>query len=292
MDLNKKDAGRIKKYRFFLSVAIWWIVILIAYPVVSFKVERIKKDITQTGVELLQKISVKISLPLLEHDTNALGKIMQDVAKKPGVLFSSIIDHKNHMIASTDNNPLTPIKRESVPGWDHVSYWEGAPDSHRRVINFSTDVSYAGTKIGEIFLTFSGDRINRIKNGFFLITISSFIILAFVLAVFHFRGPRAINDKLQTRYRPKISFPLEISEGSTIVCLLCEGEQPFSRKLFTRFNPDTFLIVQPAQDVRNSNQLGSFKGIRLSELSNRKDLLWLKRQVVFRCTEIIKKLAV
>jgi hypothetical protein len=292
MDLNKKDAGRIKKYRFFLSMAVWWIVILMAYLVVSFKVERIKNDITQTGVELLQEVSVKISLPLLEHDVTSLGQVLQDVAKIPGVLFSSIIDHNHQMIASTDNNPLTPVHRESVPGSDHVSYWEGVPDSHSSVINFSTDVSYAGTKIGEIFLTFSGHRIHRIKKGFFLITISSFIILAFVLSVLHFRGLNAINEELQTRYLPKISFPLEIPEGSNIVCPLCKGEQPFSRELFTRFNSDTLLIVQPDQDAHNSNQLRSFKGIRLSELSNKKDLLWLKRQMIFRCTEIIKNLTV
>ena len=292
MELSKKDAGRIKKYRFFLSVTIWLIVILIAYVVVSFKVERIKNDITQAGVDLLQEISVKISMPLLEQDVNALGKILQDVAKKPGVLFSSIIDHNNQMIASTENSPLTTVKRENVSGSGNVSYWEETPDSHINVINFSTDVSYAGTKIGEIFLTFSCDRINRIKKRFFLITISSFILLAFVVTVHHFKGLKSITDELQPGYCPNITFPLEILEGSNIVCPLCEGEQPFSRKLFTQFNPDTFLIVQPAQDAHNPSQFASLKGIRLSELSNRKDLLWLKRQVVFRCTEIIKKLAV
>lgn len=292
MDLNEKDAVGIKKSRLFLCVGIWWIVMAIVYLMISFKVEEIKKDITKTGVALLQEISDKISLPLLERDVNSLSKILQQVGKKPGVLFSSIVDHKNKIIAYTDISQLIPVKTENINRSDHISFWEASATDHNRIINFSTDVSYAGTKIGEIFLAFSANRINRIQHIFVLAASSSFIILVIVLAGLYFKSFKSIRDQLKTRYRPKVSYPTGFSEGCDIICPLCGEKQPFPREGFTAFNLDSFLITQSVQDKLDPGKFHPSRGIRLSEISNREDLTWLKRQVIFRCTEIIKKLAV
>jgi len=82
------------------------------------------------------------------------------------------------------------------------------------------------------------------------------------------------------------------SESSNIICSLFGKEQSFSRKLFTQFNPDELLIVQSVQDEPDPDRFRFLKGIRLTKISNSNGVLWLKRQVVFRCTEIIQKLAV
>jgi len=82
------------------------------------------------------------------------------------------------------------------------------------------------------------------------------------------------------------------SESSNIICPLCGEEQPFSRKLFTQFNPNELLIVQSLQDEPDPDRFLSLKGIRLTKISNSNGFVWLIRQVVFRCTEIIQKLAV
>ena len=292
MDFKNKDAARIKKSRLFLCVAIWWLVIVIGYLIISFKIEKIKNDITQSGVALLHEVTGKTGLPLLERDVTSLSKILQDVEKRPGVSYASIIDHKNKIIAYTDPNQLLPVKSKRVSSSDHVSFWEGSSNRHSRIINFSTDIIYAGTRIGKFYLTYSAAWINKIKYGFILIAISSFIILVFVLTGFYFRGLRPITGALKTRYRPKVSFALRFFENSNMSCPLCGAEQPFSRERFSNINLDKFLIVKSVQDGSNPDRFRPSKGILLSEVSNREDLVWLKRQVIFRCTEIIKKLAV
>jgi hypothetical protein len=292
MNFKKKDTGSIKKSRLFLCVAIWWLVIVIGYVIISFKIEKFKNHITQSGVALLHEVTGKTSLPLLERDVTSLRKILQDVEKRPGVLYASIMDHKNKIIAYTDPNQLVPLKSEGVSSSDHVSVWEGSSNRHRRTINFSTDIIYAATRIGKFYLSYSADWINRIRYGFILISISSFIILVFVLTGLYFKGFRPITDALKARYRPKVSFTLAFIENSNMSCPLCGAEQPFSRERFSHINLDKFLIVKSVQDGFNPVGFRPLKGIRLSEVSNREDLGWLKRQVIFRCTEIIKKLAV
>ena len=292
MNFKKKDTGSIKKSRLFLCVAIWWLVIVIGYVIISFKIEKFKNHITQSGVALLHEVIGKTSLPLLERDVKSLRKILQDVEKRPGVSYASIIDHKNKIIAYTDPNQLVPLKSERVSSLDHVSFWEGSSNRHSRIINFSTDILYAGTRIGKFYLSFSATWINRIEYGFILIAISSFIILVFVLTGLYFKGFRPITGALKARYRPKVSFALGFFENSNMSCPLCGAEQPFSRERFSDINLDKFLIVKSVQDRSNPVGFRPLKGIRLSEVSNRKDLLWLKRQVIFRCTEIIKKLAI
>lgn len=292
MNFKKKDTGSIKKSRLFLCVAIWWLVIVIGYVIISFKIEKFKNHITQSGVALLHEVIGKTSLPLLERDVKSLRKILQDVEKRPGVSYASIIDHKNKIIAYTDPNQLVPLKSERVSSLDHVSFWEGSSNRHSRIINFSTDIIYAGTRIGKFYLSCSATWINRIEYGFILIAISSFIILVFVLTGLYFKGFRPITGALKARYRPKVSFALGFFENSNMSCPLCGAEQPFSRERFSDINLDKFLIVKSVQDRSNPVGFRPLKGIRLSEVSNRKDLLWLKRQVIFRCTEIIKKLAI
>jgi len=292
MDIKKQDPDRIKKSRLFLCVAIWWLVIVIGYLIVSLKIEKINNDITQSGVALLHEVTGKTSLPLLERDVTSLRKILQDVEKRPGVSYASIIDHKNKIIAYTNPNQLLPVKSKRVSSSDHVSFWDGSSNRHSRTINFSTDIIYAGTRIGKFYLTYSADRINRIKYGFILIAISIFILLVFVLAGLYFGGLKPITSALKTRYSPKVSFARGFFENLNMSCPLCGAEQPFSREGFSDINLDKFLIVKSVQDGSNPDRFQPSKGILLSGVSNREDLGWLKRQVIFRCTEIIKKLAV
>ena len=64
MDLNKKNTGRIKTSRLLLCVAIWWLVLVIGYIFVFYKIDKFKNDITRTGVAFLQEVTGKISLIL------------------------------------------------------------------------------------------------------------------------------------------------------------------------------------------------------------------------------------
>jgi hypothetical protein len=292
MDLNKKNTGRIKTSRLLLCVAIWWLFLGIGYMIISYKIDKFKKDITRTGVALLHEVTDRTSLPLLEYDLNSLRKILQDVEKKPGVLYASIIDHKNKIVAYTDPGQLIPDKSKSVSRSDHVFFWEGSSVGHSRIINFSTDLTYSGTKIGEIFLTFSATFINRMKYGFIFTAVSSFIILVLVLTGLYFKGFRSITHALKARYSKKLTFPLGFSASSNIACPLCGAEQTFSRERFTDINLDRFLIIQSARNVSDLDRFRPPRGISLSEISNREDLAWLKRQVVLRCIEIIKRLSV
>ncbi|MCW9065853.1 MAG: hypothetical protein OQJ78_06100 [Ignavibacteriaceae bacterium] len=129
------------------------------------------------------------------------------------------------------------------------------------------------------------------KYGFIFAAISSFIILVLVLTGLYFKGFRPITDALKARYSKK-SLPLGFFEGSNIACPLCGEKQTFSRERFTDINLDRFLIIQSAQNVSSPDRFRSERGISLSEISNREDLVWLKRQMVLRCIEIIKKLSV
>ena len=292
MDSKNKDTGGIKKSRIFLSVAIWWLVIVIGYVMISFKIEKFKNHVTQSGVALLHEVIRKTSLPLLERDVTSLRKILQDVEKRPGVSYASIMDHKNKIIAYTDPNQLVPLKSERVSRSDHVSFWESSSSGHSRTINFSTDIIYAATQIGKFYLSYSADWINRMRYGFILISISSFVILVLVLTGLYFKDLRPITGAWKTRYRLKGSFDPGLFEHSNMSCPLCGAEQPFSQECFSDINLDKFLFVKSMRDGFNPSGIRPLKGIRLSEVSNREDLGWLKRQVILRCTEIIKKLAI
>ena len=152
-------------------------------------------------------------------------------------------------------------------------------------------LTYAGTKIGEIYLALSAAEINQFKRRFSVITMSSLGVLLLLAVVLSFsdvtltaKGSRGQQDPLRAEQVP-------LKKMAHMACPLCGSQKPFTDEAVSRVNLESFLFLRAGNGEPGAAGSLKSQGISLTDLGETEGLEWLKRQVIFRCTEIIRKLA-
>jgi uncharacterized membrane protein affecting hemolysin expression len=265
----------------------WLMLLVLICLIIGDKVGQLKRDINQSGISLAKLFASQASLPLLERDMEALSATLKDTTSRPDVLYAAIIDHQNNIIAYTNPELIMPVNKGSLARTiDGVSFWKGLSADQAGIISFSTNVTYSKVKIGEVYLALSAAELGNWKGNMGLIVIASFAMLLLVGVVFHFQGRRP-NFRDRQHSSPQVPMP----DTASMQCPLCGSEKLFSEHAVSHANIDKLMFLQPKDDRPSDKCASQSEGISFLEIAERKELKWLKRQVIFRCTEIIKKLA-
>jgi len=276
--------------RLILFLFIWWIVCTAAYLFVTLKIDALKQTISRSGIASTRELAQKAGLPLLERDMPVLSRMLDEIAGTPDIVYVSIVDHKNKTIAYTSPELLLSENRKKVSAVGAVNVWEERTRDRIRLMEFSADVAFSGTKIGEIYLAFSADSIVRLKSGFILAATVSLCVLVIVFFVFCSKNtPLGVGyfSRLADR-RSKSSD--QLYRGIQMTCPLCGTEKSLTQALPTSADLDTQIIIRPAVDTPGGHQVRRKKGLNLAAIATKDDLGWFKTRVIIRCTEIIRKL--
>ncbi|OEU44588.1 MAG: hypothetical protein BBJ60_02245 [Desulfobacterales bacterium S7086C20] len=279
-------SGR-SKSRLIWVFSSWLTVLVLIYLIGSLKLGQLRDDISQSGTSSAKLFASQVSLPLLQRDMETLSTILNTTTSRPDVIYAAIIDHKNNIMAYTNPELIMPVNKGSLAQTvDNVSFWEGLSADQQEIISFSTNVTYSRTKIGEIYLALSAAEIGNWKNRIGLIAVASFVIFSLVGVASHFEVTwrNLCKQKHSTQQAP-------IPGIANMECPLCGSDKPFSERAISHVNMDRLMFLQPKNDEPFDKHTLQSHGISLSEMAERQDLGWLKRQVIFRCTEIIRKLA-
>ena len=263
---------------------------LLGYSIISLRSDRHKNRLTESGIKMTHEFSELVSLPLLEKNDQTIHSLLTDAANKKDVIYASVVDHRNKVIAFTGTGHLMPDMTDVAHAVEKVSVWEGGFASHAKFLNFASDVTYAGTKIGEIFIGLSTGETFQNRNIFLIIAgLSCLALLVFIL-VFRYRSTRGFLMKAFNFNRSNSAIKSNGNE-SLVVCPLCGLQTPFSDRVFHRSKLNRFLTIGIANDGPNTGNVAHGKIIDLNDLARKEDLSWMRRLIVERCTEIIKKLA-
>ena len=274
-----------------LLLCAWWIVCTVAYLFISLKINALQQTISRNGIASTRKLVQKAGLPLLERDMHMLSQMLDEIAGNPDIVYASIVDHKNKTIAYTSPGLLLPANRKKISSIDDVNVWEGRTRDRIRLMEFSADVAFSGTKIGEIYLAFSADAIVRLKNGFILAATASLCVLFLVFFGFYFKGSTRYAgyfSRLPGR-QWKPSDPM--GRYTQMTCPLCGVEKPVTPTRLNFADLDTQIIIHSAVDPSETHPVRPENGLTLAAIAARDDLGWLKTRVIIQCTEIIQKLA-
>ena len=263
---------------------------LIGYAIITFRSDRHKDKLKASGIAITKEFSELVSLPLLEKNDQTIHSLLTDAASKKDVIYASVVDHRNKVVAFTGTGHLMPDMTDAAHSVEKVSVWEGGFASHAKFLNFASDVTYAGTKIGEIFIGLSTGETFPTRNIFLIIAVSSCLALLVLILVFCYRP---IGASLMKAVNFNRSIPAMDSDlkDSLVTCPLCGTQKPLSDRVFHPPNLDRFLTLGNSQDGSNTANVAHGKRINIDDLAKKDDLSWMRRQIIRRCTEIIKKLA-
>ena len=282
---------QIKKSRWFACLALWWVIAACFYLYLSNKEKRMVEDVIVSGVEAGRKSAENAGLPLLERDVQALTRLARSVAETPGVVSMSIIDHKNKIIAFTDVGSLFQAPADKVEADGGVSYWPRTLPDGRRVICFSADIEFSGTKIGEVILAKDTRDTGAWRILFISLAAVSLGLIVFALLVADFHGIAPLWAALKQKVYGWIGIEDGLPGELDVVCPLCGHQKPFTRSFLLQANLNRYPVLRTsATDIRSA-QLLDTTGIHLREIAGRHDLGWFRLQVIHRCADIIKRLA-
>ena len=252
---------------------------------------RIWYDITATGIATIKENTANAGLPLLERDVQALTRLAQKMSELEGVVNVSIIDHKNKIITFTNPEPFAPVSPEGIKIRDGVGYWDHTLNDGTQVTCFSGDISFAGTKIGEVFLVMDNGGTSDRVAIFFWLALGSLVFVLFSLLVVDFQGIHPLRTAVTERLRIWMGKEGALPEGREVICPLCGSHKPLTRSFVVEVNLNRYPVVQPVGNETGTAQILLSQGVNLREISRREDLGWLRRQMIHRCLDIIRKLA-
>jgi len=290
MDSIQQPRFRLNTRYIIYGIVIWWLAMLLGYSIISFRSDRQKNRLTKSGIKITNVFSELVSLPLLEKNDQTIQSLLTDAANKKNVIYASVVDHRNKVIAFTGTGHLLPDMTDAAHLVEKVSFWEGGFTSHANFLNFTSEVTYAGTKIGEIFIGLSTGETSQTRFVFLTIAgLSSLAILVFIL-VFRYRSTSKFLMKAFNFNRSNAAADSTGNE-SLILCPLCGTQKPYSDRVFHRSNLDRFLTSGAASGRPNTGSVPHSQRIDIKDIARKEDLSWMRRQILERCTEIIKKLA-
>jgi len=274
-----------------VGLAAWWLVMLIVYSVITLRINHRKGELRESGVEITNEFSKRVSLPLLEKNSHSIHKLLTDAANKTDVIYASVVDHRNKVVAFTGTGHLMPDMTEGASSIEKVSIWEGGFASHARILNFVSEITYGGTKIGEIFIGLSTPKSFQTQKAFATIAVSSSLILLFLIIILRYQSIKTFLGKsLNVNYSNTEMDSM--AKRSVITCPLCGTPNAPCDTLFSQSNLDKFLAMGNAKNSANDGDIADSLKNNPQKLAKTEDFSWMRRQIILRCTEIIKKLTV
>lgn len=271
------------------GIVIWWVAMLVGYSIIAIRSDRHKDRLKKSGIELAREFSKRASLPLLENNDQTLHTLLTSAAEKKGVIYASVVDHRNNVVAFTGTGNLMPDRTEAAHSVNEVSSWEGGFSSHATLLNFASDITYSGTKIGEIFIGLSTRETRQTKNQFIILAGSSCLALLVLIVVFRYRTIRAYWER--TIKIDRSNRAMDSTQPNVLItCPLCGTPKPFSNDVFSHANLDPLISSSASKHRRSGGDLADSKRSHEREPSKNADFSGIRRQIILRCTEIIKKL--
>ena len=289
MHLIRQFSSRLNWRYVILGVVVWWVAMLIAYSILSLRVNHLKVRLKNTGIELTNEFAKLVSLPLLEKDSQSIHRLLTEAAGRYGVFYASVVDHRNKVVAFTGTGHLMPALTQTARAVDKVSIQEGGFASHASIVNFISDITYAGTKIGEIFIGMSTPKAIQTQKIFMIIAIASGLILLILIILLRYQWIRAALPNM-LQLGPSTGKGETGATATPVVCPLCGTRTSLSARIFKQSKLDPYLISGKTKPNDSANALTNNPEKATTPITRSDDIAWLKRRIILRCTEIIKKL--
>ena len=272
---NPPTTARTVWFRWLAVFGAVWVLLAIAYAILTIQSQRKLGNLIDDGVAQVEGLAETAGLPLLDQDINALHKMLKEMGGRPQVLYVSVVDHKNKIIAYTDAGRLLPERREKVSRFHGVDTWRD-----KGAMVFSKPIIFAQTPIGEVRLALSMTTVIQPMKRFSVIAASALIILIVLLSWVYGRVLfQRFADWLRGR-RPDV-------DVHVLLCPLCGQAADSDARFFHSADMDNAPVFRISGNGANNGF-----GLRLSDIGTNPKLTSVRDQMIRQCAEIIKRLAV
>lgn len=274
MQIYKKNRFTLKN--FLISISIWFIVCLVIY-LIGHAVEQNKEaKLVKSGFAISKDISSQSGLPLLEREFDHLSALIEQTTKKPGVVFASIIDHKNKIIAYSDQNQFFTLNKKYARQEDGIKYWRVISLETHNVMNFLTPITFSDTRVGEVFLSLATQNFDRFHQIVMLLGLLSFLCITLLFGAANYQN---VLIWIRKKDLPTGITSREIEDAALFTCPLCSTATRFSGQTCDDDPLESSTVLTHYGDPE--------KIIMLYDLNKFEELSWIKQRIITKCAKII-----
>ncbi len=277
MQRYKKNRFTLKK--FLISISIWFIVCLFIYLIGHAVKQNKEKKLVKSGISICKDISSQSGLPLLEREFDPLNTLIEETAKKPGVVFASITDHKNKIIAYSDQNQFFTLNRKYAQQKDSIKYWRVIGLETHNVMNFLAPITFSDTRVGELFISLATQNFDQFYRIVTLFAVLSFLCIILLFGAANYQNASIwIRKKDMPEQNMADSTADKADDPALFTCPLCLTA--------TRFSDQT--CDGRIESLTVLTRYGDFKDtIMLYDLNKFEELSWIKQRIITKCARII-----
>ena len=274
MQIYKKNRFTLKN--FLISISIWLIVCLVVY-LIGHAVEQNKEaKLVKSGFAISKDISSQSGMPLLEREFDHLSALIEQTTKKPGVVFASIIDHKNKIIAYSDQNQFFTLNKKYARQEDGIKYWRVISLETHNVMNFLTPITFSDTRVGEVFLSLATQNFDRFYRIVMLLGLLSFLCITLMFGAANYQN---LLIWIRQKDMPPGIPPHENEDDPLFTCPLCSAAGRFSDQTCNDDPLESSTVLTRYGDPERT--------IMLYDLNKIEELSWIKQRIITKCAKII-----
>lgn len=254
-----------------------WVLLAIIYGVLAIQTQRREQQLLNQGVALVQSFIENAGLPLLEQDVKTLHRLLTEIGRQPQVLYASVVDHKNKIIAYTDAGQFFPERSKKTNKVEGIESWQD-----KDAMIFAGPINFSQVPIGEIRLALSMASITRINRIFGIIVFFAMASVIILPLVRHGRPLIQWTSDLVNRKKRDNRVRL-------LVCPLCGRDADHGDAFCSRLDVDRMPILDFSGPTAGPDSMAR---LRLSDIGTDPKLALVKERLIRQCAEIIRKLAV
>jgi eukaryotic-like serine/threonine-protein kinase len=170
-----------------MGTAIWLVLNLIVVFSLQGKIDATRKTFFNRGIDLTLGLADRSGSPILATDILALNVAIREVMKNPEIVYAAILDHQDKILAHSNpakiNQRMTPIKGETaIDNLNGVQIDSAQFDAQTPIMIFTSDVTYAGVKIGRVSIGWGARGLTSAVRSYHLVMILFLIVSAAAVA--------------------------------------------------------------------------------------------------------------
>ena len=122
MEMYHKYKSLLNVRRFLAGCFVWWLATGLLYAVLNGRITSAAKSETETGIELTGQYAERLGLSVLERNVASIQALLDDAARHEIVVFVSVFDHEDRLIASAGAQKLLVAPESKTAPPDRVDY--------------------------------------------------------------------------------------------------------------------------------------------------------------------------
>ncbi len=166
------------------TIIICLVVALLSVGILLRQRDRLKDQMETIGKVSLSYFANDARIPMIENNTLRLNTLINEAGSVPGLVYATIVDNKNQVLADTDNDKIGTFfegfpQQENKKEQNGITHFEYIAPPDQRILNLTSPISFKEKKLGDVHVGVSLNFIEQVikEERWNIIGMTLFLVL-------------------------------------------------------------------------------------------------------------------